>query len=387
MEILIVSYYFYPELTPRSFRTTELVNELCQQGHNVTVCLPRKLCYTATLSEKKNLRFIFSDYIKTFADTIHKVELERPVKKRKLVGKFIPKGIKQFIKALLEKRETYFFPIRDKIYIKSLSNTLIKLNNSYDIFISIALPIECHIASIKAFKRNRSLNSIPLKIAEYGDPFSRRKEPIFFYYYWIDFIIAKKFNYIVVPTELAVKSFELFKNKNKIKIIPQGFNLNKTKVNEYKKNTIPTFAFAGSFYAYLRNPTVFLNYLSECNFDFKFVVYTISENIETITILNEFVERLGNKLEIKYNLSRDLLIEELSRMDFLVNIENISNNQTPSKLIDYAIAQRPICTISILNFNPNLFNQFINGDYKNKLNIDLENFDIKNVVSKFLELN
>ena len=74
-------------------------------------------------------------------------------------------------------------------------------------------------------------------------------------------------------------------------------------------------------------------------------------------------------------------------MDFLVNIENISNNQTPSKLIDYAIAQRPICTISILNFNPNLFNQFINGDYNNKLNIDLENFDIKNVVSKFLELN
>jgi hypothetical protein len=159
LEILIVSYYFYPELTPRSFRTTELVNELCQQGHNVTVCLPRKLCYKEKPSDKKNLRFIFCDYIKTSSGTINKVDLERPVKKRKLVGKFIPKGIKQIIKALLEKRETYFFPIRDKIYIKSLANTLIKINNTYDLFISIALPIECHVASIKAFKRNRILNN------------------------------------------------------------------------------------------------------------------------------------------------------------------------------------------------------------------------------------
>ena len=35
--ILVVSSAFYPENSPRSFRTTELVKELARQGHQVTL--------------------------------------------------------------------------------------------------------------------------------------------------------------------------------------------------------------------------------------------------------------------------------------------------------------------------------------------------------------
>ena len=35
--ILVVSSGFYPQISPRSFRTTELVKELSRQGHRVTV--------------------------------------------------------------------------------------------------------------------------------------------------------------------------------------------------------------------------------------------------------------------------------------------------------------------------------------------------------------
>ena len=37
MRILIVSASFHPEISPRSFRTTELVKEFSRQGHDVTL--------------------------------------------------------------------------------------------------------------------------------------------------------------------------------------------------------------------------------------------------------------------------------------------------------------------------------------------------------------
>lgn len=43
--ILIVSNACYPELSPRAFRTTELVRELVRQGHRVTLVLPNREQY------------------------------------------------------------------------------------------------------------------------------------------------------------------------------------------------------------------------------------------------------------------------------------------------------------------------------------------------------
>ena len=42
-KILIVGRTFFPELTPRSFRTTELAKELARQGHHVDVLLPQNI--------------------------------------------------------------------------------------------------------------------------------------------------------------------------------------------------------------------------------------------------------------------------------------------------------------------------------------------------------
>ena len=39
--ILIVSRSFYPDNSPRAFRTTELSKEFARQGHHVTVITPR----------------------------------------------------------------------------------------------------------------------------------------------------------------------------------------------------------------------------------------------------------------------------------------------------------------------------------------------------------
>jgi len=42
MKILIVSRAFYPEISPRANRTTELAKEFARQGHQVKIILPKR---------------------------------------------------------------------------------------------------------------------------------------------------------------------------------------------------------------------------------------------------------------------------------------------------------------------------------------------------------
>ena len=75
-------------------------------------------------------------------------------------------------------------------------------------------------------------------------------------------------------------------------------------------------------------------------------------------------------------------------MDFLVNIENVNSpSQIPSKLIDYAIAGRPILSINPVITDQKVIEQFLNKDYSNQYRVqDVEQYQISNVVEKFTQL-
>lgn len=390
MNILISSYYFYPELTPRAFRTTELVKEFCKLGHKVTLYLPQKDCFRESMFEIDNLRIIYSNSCHTQNETNNVENNERQIARKqglkKLFAKVIPKILKDIIRAFDEWKMLYFFPIQDKEYIKSLTTALIRDETLYDLFISIALPIAPHIAAIKAIRRNPVLRSTPVKVAEYGDPFSRRKPPMFWGYLLVDFIIGLKFNYISVPTDKAVNSFALFKRRKYIKVIPQAFDLSEYKIKKYTKNKLPTFAYAGCFYEKLRNPSSFFEYISHGNFAYIFYVYTISSSRDTRLILDKFKNVMGGRLIVKYDIDRKDIITQLSGCDFLLNFENASETQVPSKLIDYALAKRPICSISTSNYSNTIFEEFLQGNYSNQIIINIDDYDIKKVAKQFLRL-
>ena len=73
-------------------------------------------------------------------------------------------------------------------------------------------------------------------------------------------------------------------------------------------------------------------------------------------------------------------------MDFLVNFDNNTDEQIPSKLIDYAVTGRPVLNIT-KNIDFNAVNDFLNAKYEKKMKFyDLKKYDIKNVVKQFLEL-
>lgn len=391
MNILIISYFFPPELTPRAFRTYELVKEFCESGHKVFLFLPKKKEYSETPYKHENLKIV---YIEISDPNIYKqsqlLANSNVIKQKKPHGQLILKlkKIKSKIEKFNSKLKYYFFPIQNRIFIKNLKAALLNVNKSFDLLISISYPIETHIGTMLSLIFNRQLRKIKVKVAEYSDPFSlEQKYKIFKGYILVDLLIGKIFDYIVVPTPIAVKSYTYFKRKQRIKVIPQAFNLSNYDLNIYNTNSLPTFAYAGVFYKKSRNPKQFIYHLAEHYDNFKFIIYTIKESYETLEILRDIKAALGNRLEIKYNIERKQLIKELSSMDFLVNFDNSSSNQVPSKLIDYTIAKRPICSISTNNLNPEIFKEFMFGNFEKQIVIDLQQFDIKLVAKKFLELD
>ena len=74
-------------------------------------------------------------------------------------------------------------------------------------------------------------------------------------------------------------------------------------------------------------------------------------------------------------------------MDFLVNMENNSTIQSPSKLIDYYLTQRPIIDITTNFHEKSVLLEFLAGNYSHKHNKkDISQFDINNVGAQFLRL-
>jgi hypothetical protein len=74
-------------------------------------------------------------------------------------------------------------------------------------------------------------------------------------------------------------------------------------------------------------------------------------------------------------------------MDFMVNFENVGNTQTPSKLIDYLIIEKPVLSIKYGDLNKQAVHQFLKADYTQKMLLpDRELYRIENVASKFTAL-
>ncbi len=359
MKILIVSGSFHPINSPRSFRTTELVKELSKQGHDITLYIPQ-------------YEYDYSEFIEKYNIKIY--HYERTYEKR------IYTSISIIDRIIFHIRNRFFNYPECKILPKV--KKAIKKESDYDLLISIAVPHAIHWAIGYLYKKGHKIAK--KWIADCGDPFmltdSGKYRPPF-YFKWGEKNWCRLCDYISVPTETSYKGYYP-EFQNKIKVIPQAFNFDEVKLNEYIQNKVLTFAYSGVFIPGKRDPRPILDFLEQSNVDFKFIIYTKQHNM-----LQEHKERLDDKIEIREYIPRLNLLKELSTMDFLLNIENGTNVQTPSKLIDYALTKRPILSIDCNNIDTHKFYQFLNGDYSKQYIVnDLDKYNIKNVVKQFLNL-
>ena len=95
---------------------------------------------------------------------------------------------------------------------------------------------------------------------------------------------------------------------------------------------------------------------------------------------------MGEKLVVRDMIPRLKCIRELIKNEFLINIENMTSTQIPSKLLDYSLTGRPILSFKQNEIPKQKFEAFLNGIYDGELKIDVTQFDIKNISDKFIKM-
>lgn len=359
--ILIVTHFFYPRNVPRAFRAKELVSEFRNQGYSVDV--------------------IIGDYKQLVQ---HEEYNEKLFENRIVNNSKVAKLSNNHIISILKNVVTYFIGER---YLLTSSSYLYKNIDvyKYDAILSIGLPF--YVNFVTALKINRYRKPDAIYIADWSDPFYKAKEDrIAPYFRKLQKIACSAFDYITIPTKTAISYFSEYISEEKIRVIPQGFDFSKTKLVDYKENEVIQFGYAGIFYKNIRNPEKFLEFLTSIDREFVFVLYTITHGPIYTDILQRYKQILGDKLQIHDLIPRDECITKLSQMDFLINIENSTSNQIPSKLIDYALTGRPILSFRQDEIPEDKIISFINRDYSGAMEIDLEAFNIKNVCQQFINL-
>ena len=262
-----------------------------------------------------------------------------------------------------------------------VKKALKKENETYDLLITIAVPHSIHWGT--AWARTKKHPIAPTWIADCGDPFMGAVHDSFkkvFYFKYLEKWFCRKADYIAVP-KIMMKENYYPEFQHKVIEISQGFRFDDVVLHQGAiKNEVPTFAFAGTFIRTTRNPTPLLDYLATVTVPFKFVIYT-----ETPDLALAFQSALKDKLEIRRYIPRIDLLNQLSSMDFLVNIAYDPVHQAPSKLIDYYLTKRPILSSLTNDFDTKTIDAFLTGDYSNTFVFEnIEQYKIENVVKKFL---
>jgi len=346
--ILLITYKFPPQQTPRAFRWDALVKSLTDRAYKIDILLPK---YKNTNKPQiNNVRYfetkqgVVDNY---FYKRILKIDNDSINNIDKKEDKIVPKN-KKITKIIC----SFFFnklawPDSSAIwylYAKKELRKIIK-NNKYDCIISSAMPFTSHLLGYYAKK------VLKIKwIAEYGDPFSFNPQPsksIFnFLNRKIENKIIKEMDYIIVPFKGAKDGFLTnypSLKEDKIKIIPQIMpslisDPGKIKWKNFSKGKI-NIVYAGIFYIPIRNPKILLEALIKLKEEnisaYNKLRFHIFGNIDGMIkkIFYQYKQLLEDKVILLYGkISRENCAYAYEKADFLLNIANISKYQLPSKL-------------------------------------------------------
>ncbi len=362
-KILIVCKGFYPQNSPRSHRATELAKEFARQGHQVTVITPKNQKLHPEFEKEHNLTI----------NDLGVLRYKNPNFGNSKIAYFLNRVFFRLLSLSIEYPQIeLMFKVK-----KALKNV-----RGYDLLISVAVPYPIHWGVARVWEKQNAVAKT--WVADCGDPYMGNTTDSFrkwFYFKYVEKWFMRKTDFVTIPIDEA-KSAYYTEFHSKIKIIPQGFKFDSIEgTGAAPKNPIPIFVYAGGFIPGKRDPRVFLDYLTTVKQDFKFYIYTNSTHL-----IERYKTKLGSKLIISSYIPREDLLSFLSKADFLVNFDNNTEVQSPSKLIDYALVKRPIINIKE-ELDVHVVNQFLHGNYTAALKIDnINKYRIENVCANFLSL-
>lgn len=369
MKIHILTGHFHPQIHPRAFRSHELAAELVRQGHTVTVT-------NLTTIEG----FDYEQYTREYGVRVENMELYKETADNSRSG--MSKTGQSFIGHAYRFLLTYLLDGALFIKGRQIADRL-KIEADTDLVVALSTPFMCLYGLSLYIRRHRPSF---VAVADSGDPFyyskQNKRAP---WFAWVERNVYRTFRYLTIPTPNAIPSYERLIPREKIRIIPQGFRMDHLKLCREEPTGMPRFAYAGVFYWDIRNPEFLFQYLSRLDIPYEFHLFMRYRDALVDKMLEEY-PNVAKKIVMHFSVPHDELLYHLSTMHFLVNIENVSNTQMPSKLIDYGISGRPVFSCRKDNFVPADFSRFLEGDYEGAMKIDVSEYNIAMLARKFSEL-
>jgi len=362
--ILILSRSFFPTISPRSFRATELAKELARQGNMVKVI-------TSFIDgvDYEGLAKHIGVQFKNLGGEKIKVLTLHGSKPIMIINRLINRSLLMLFE----------FPT---IQLMPLVIKALKEEAGYDLIISIAVPYPIHWGV--AWARTPKHKIAKTWVADCGDPYMGDQIDTFkklFYFKFVEKWAFKKADFITINVPDGHKSY-YSEFHYKIKYIPQGLKLDDVEVCCDEISNYPIkFAYAGGFIPIKRDPRPFIEYLLSQKIDFRFYIFTRKKEM-----VNSYAEKFPSKIIVKDYIPRLELLKFLSTVDFLINFDNNTEATFPSKLLDYTIANRPILNVKSSLDKPAI-SAFLARDYSQAYVIDdIQQYDIAKVTERFLEL-
>jgi len=385
-KILIISHQFLPFVSPRTTRWSLLIDELTKRGNEITVL-------TGTVPEelKKKYEVLYFGN-KQFSSNINKVRKDSQDSSNNFLKKIIYSILKTIYRFLFK---TFSWPDYAMFWAFTIFKNRKRIENKFDIIISVSLPFTSHLCAYILQKRISADWYMDI-----GDPFSLKNnspENNRIIYSYLNKYYEKKFyqnasKIIFTHDEVA----ELHQNK---------FNIDRTKIvigypiallDEKRIKNSLTFdyedtplkiGYFGAFTKSVREPNNYIiSIANSLDDEIKHEWYINKESKKYFTSIKNISSH--QFLDI---LPREVALEVMvSKMHVLLSIGNFNKYQMPSKVIEYISLGKPVLHFAeipddpLYNFN-DLFDNLKIINSKTTKN-ELENY-FENIREKRLELN
>ena len=385
-KILIVSHQFLPFVSPRTTRWSLLIDELINKGNEVTV-----LTGTAPEELKKKYEVLYFGN-KQFSSNINKVRKNSQNSSNNYLKKIIYSILKTIYRFLFK---TFSWPDYAMFWAFTIFKNRKRIENKFDIIISVSLPFTSHLCAYILQKRISADWYMDI-----GDPFSLKinsPENNKIIYSYLNKYYEKKFyqnakKIIFTHSEVAELHQDKFDiDRRKIVIGYPIAVLNEKRIKNSLtfnyEDTPLKIGYFGAFTKSVREPN---NYIIS-------IANSLDDQIKHEWYINEESKKYFTSIknisshQFLDTLPREVALEVMvSKMHVLLSIGNFNKYQMPSKVIEYISLGKPVLHFAeiaddpLYNFNE-LFDNLKIINSKTTKN-ELENY-FENIRENRLELN
>lgn len=351
MKLLIITYSYAPDLTPRAFRWSAVAKQFVRMGHEVHLLCAAPAVATADDDEEIVYRvrdWLIDASARVAPGTTPTRQVVAPGRVTR-VRAWFRRTIRAVWRSLYWPDYACGWVIPAARAARSLCSA-----NHYDWIISVSHPFTGHLVGLLA--KARAPHSRWL--VDIGDPFYLMKEPSpnnSFVYGWLNALvetsIVRRADAISVTTDatrhLYESSFSLLDDK--VQVVPPLLSLPASPPPSLRAtDAVIRLVFVGTLYRKLRSP----GFLLAC---FEGLVARLPKRAlelhfygavnDCASDLDLCSDTVKSALFIHGTVARSEVLQAMVDATVLVNIGNNSESQLASKVIEYMAAGRPILNL------------------------------------------